>query len=97
MSQRTVFCQKLQTEAPGLEVPPFEGPLGQQIFESVSAEAWAYWTDSVMIKVINEYRLNMADPADYQRLLEQMSAFLNLADSAEPLELENEERGKSGS
>ena len=33
-----------------------------------------------MIKVINEYRLNLADQNDYAKLLTQLSLFLGLSD-----------------
>ncbi len=37
---RMVKCAKLGRELPGLDEPPFDTPLGQKIYESVSAEAW---------------------------------------------------------
>lgn len=97
MSKRTVNCVKLQVESEGLEKPPFDGELGQLIFENVSKDAWASWEDDMMIKIINEYRLNLSEEKDYNTLLEQMSAFLNLpGGSVEALEVENEKRGKEG-
>ena len=97
MSERMVQCAKLGKEAPGLAKPPFEDELGQQIFEQVSAEAWAMWKDDMMIKIINEYRLNLIDPEHYDTLLQQMRAFLNLLPEGEGgavLEVENADRGK---
>lgn len=73
-----VKCAKLGREAEGLEKPPFAGSLGQEIYDNVSAEAWLMWQDDMMIKVINEYRLNMADPGHYEMLLNHMRSFLNL-------------------
>jgi Fe-S cluster biosynthesis and repair protein YggX len=95
MSTRKVNCAKYGAELPGLDRPPFSGDLGSEIFERVSAKAWAEWQDDMMIKVINEYRLNMADPQQYETLLKQMRAFLKL-DSADTqvLEVENAERGR---
>lgn len=97
MSERTVICSKLGKESPGLTAPPFSGELGEEIFNRVSVEAWSMWKDNMMIKVINEYRLNLADAEHYNVLLEQMKAFLNLTDKAKVLEVENAERGRSGS
>lgn len=98
VSQRVVNCSKLGQEAPGLDKPPFGGELGQLIYEKVSAQAWSEWQDGMMIKIINEYRLNMADPEHYSALLEQMKAFLRLDDagtnSRAVLEVENAARGK---
>jgi len=95
MSARKVQCLKLQCESEGLEALPFQGELGQKIFDSISKEAWALWEDDMMIKIINEYRLNLSEEKDYNTLLEQMSAFLNLSGAGDSvLEVENAERGK---
>lgn len=95
MTERMIQCVKLGREAQGLAKPPFSGALGQEIFEKVSAEAWHVWQDDMMIKVINEYRLNLADPEHYETLLTQMRTFLNL-EQGNVLQVENAERGKGG-
>ena len=95
MSQNTVNCSKYNEELPALESAPFEGELGQEILEKVSQKAWSEWQDDMMIKVINEYRLNMVDPEQYNVLLTQMKTFLGLGEG-ESLEVENEARGKEG-
>lgn len=92
---RSVHCSKLGKEAPGLSAPPFGGELGMEIYEKVSAEAWRQWKDDVMIKIINEYRLDLTDAKQYDVLLNQMRAFLGLAQSEAVLEVENAERGRS--
>lgn len=92
---KTVFCKKLNREAPALDAPPFPGDLGAEIQNNVSAQAWQEWADDMMIKVINEYRLNLADADQYNTLLQQMRAFLNL-DSGSVLEVGNAERGRKG-
>lgn len=94
MSERLVFCSKFQKELPGLEKAPFGGEMGTTIFEKVSAEAWKLWKDDMQIKVLNEYRLNMADKNDYQKLVEQMLLFLNLKEDGTVVEVENAERGR---
>ncbi len=53
---RTVKCVKFQKEMPGLDKPPWPGELGQRIYESVSAEAWALWEERMKM-ILNEYRL----------------------------------------
>ncbi|MCB0346529.1 MAG: oxidative damage protection protein [Bdellovibrionales bacterium] len=93
MGERTVTCAKYGEELPGLDAAPFDGELGQQIYQNVSARAWNEWQSDLMIKVINEYRLNLADAEHYNVLLEQMKAFFNLG-SGDVLEVENAERGK---
>jgi Fe-S cluster biosynthesis and repair protein YggX len=94
MSQRVVKCRKFGKELPGLEKPPFPGEIGQKIFNEISAQAWSAWRDDLQIKVLNEYRLNMADPKDYQTLVDQMLTFLNLKEGT-VVEVENAERGKA--
>ncbi len=96
MSSRIVSCKKMEKDLPGLENPPFEGALGEEIFNNISAEAWALWNDDLMIKVINEYRLNLADEDHHNVLLDQMKAFLNLSEQkgSGVLEVENPDRGK---
>ncbi len=56
MPSRMVKCVKLGRELPGLDSPPWPGPLGQRIYEQVSAEAWAQWEERMKM-ILNEYRL----------------------------------------
>ena len=93
MEQRMVQCVKLGKELPGLDKPPFKGEIGEKIFERVSKQAWSMWKDDMQIKVLNEYRLNMGDPRDYQVLIDQMLAFLNLKEGT-VAEVENADRGR---
>jgi Fe-S cluster biosynthesis and repair protein YggX len=53
---RLVKCVKLGRELPGLAAPPWPGPLGQRIYEQVSAEAWEMWEERMKM-ILNEYRL----------------------------------------
>ena len=92
---KRVVCSKLKEELPALVSAPFSGELGQQILENVSERAWRLWSEDMMIKVINEYRLNLADSLDYQKLIDQMKIFLCLDQSgADSLEVENPNRGR---
>lgn len=68
---RTVQCVKLGREAEGLELPPYPGTLGQRIFENVSKEAWQQWI-RLQTMIINENRLNLADPQHRKYLVEQV-------------------------
>ena len=91
---RMIKCKKLAKELPGLEKPPFPGEMGKRIFDEISAEAWAMWSD-LQIKIINEYRLNLGDKKDYDTLVKQMLAFFGFEEG--PLaEVENAERGRKG-
>lgn len=72
--QRTVFCVKFQREMPGLDEPPFDTELGQRIYENVSAEAWRLWGEHCKM-VLNEYRLNPANPADQQVIVQHLEQY----------------------
>lgn len=72
---RMVFCVKLRKELPGLQQVPFEGhPIGQRIYENVSEQAWKMWLDQMRI-IMNEYRLNLADPHAQQALIQLMEQY----------------------
>jgi Fe-S cluster biosynthesis and repair protein YggX len=71
---RSVFCRKYQQELEGLDKPPYPGPVGQKIYETISKQAWQAWTDHQTM-LINEKHLNMMDPASRKFLQEQMEKF----------------------
>lgn len=75
MDTRLVFCQKLQKTAPGLKHPPYPGPLGQRIYQSISLEAWQLWLKQQTL-FINENRLNVLDPQARTFLENEMQKFL---------------------
>lgn len=66
-----VHCIKLNREAEGLDFPPYPGELGKRIYDNVSKEAWAGWI-RLQTMLVNEYRLNLADPAARKYLAQQM-------------------------
>ena len=72
---RMVFCQVLKREAPGLDTPPYPGQLGERIYNDISAEGWKQWLDRLTI-IINENRLNTADPGSMQVIEQHMLGFL---------------------
>jgi len=80
---RTVHCVKLGQESEGLDFPPYPGALGQRIFENVSKEAWEQWV-RLQTMLINENRLNLADPDHRKYLADQVERhfFGEGADSA---------------
>ena len=73
-SGRMVFCVKFQREMPGLDEPPFDTELGQRIYENVSQEAWKMWGEYCKM-VLNEYRLNPANPKDQEVLVKHLEEF----------------------
>ncbi|HIG39509.1 MAG TPA: oxidative damage protection protein [Gammaproteobacteria bacterium] len=72
---RTVTCTRYNKELPGLDAPPFPGPRGQEVFESVSIQAWQEW-QNLQTMLINEKHLNMMDKASRKYLNEQRDKYL---------------------
>ena len=72
---RTVHCVKFDREAEGLDFPPWPGELGQRIYENISKEAWALWSQHQTM-IINEYRLNAMDPKARELITAEMEKFL---------------------
>lgn len=83
MMSRTIFCLKLQKEAPGLTTIPYPGELGQKIYANISQQAWQQWLSHQTL-LINEHRLSLADPKARQFLATEMEAFLFGAGSEKP-------------
>jgi Fe-S cluster biosynthesis and repair protein YggX len=71
---RTVHCVKLGTEAEGLDRPPLPGALGQRLYEQVSKQAWKQWIEQ-QTRLINEYRLSLADGEARKFLAAEMEKF----------------------
>ena len=71
---RQVLCAKLNQEAEGMNAPPFPGPLGEQIFNHVSKQAWKMWL-AHQTMLINEYRLSLIDPKAREFLQEEMQKY----------------------
>ncbi|MEO8099637.1 MAG: oxidative damage protection protein [Acidobacteriota bacterium] len=73
-TDRIVLCAKLKKELPGLSEPPFDNPLGQRIFETVSQEAWKMWVERMKM-IMNEYRLNLGTKEAQEFLMQQMEEY----------------------
>ena len=74
MADHTVKCVKFNREMPGLDEPPFDGELGQKIYDNVSRVAWGMWADLLKM-VINEYRLNRASLEEPELIMKQMEEY----------------------
>ena len=72
---RTVFCQKINQEAPGLAFQTWPGELGKRVFENISQQAWDMWVNHQTM-LINEYRLNPMDPKAKEMITTEMEKFL---------------------
>jgi Fe-S cluster biosynthesis and repair protein YggX len=84
---RLVNCVLLGREAPGLERLPYPGPLGQRIYEQVSAEAWKKWV-AHQVMLINEYRLSPVEPKARKFLESEMEKFFFSGGSQKPAEFQ---------
>ena len=82
---RMVNCVKLGREAQGLERLPYPGPLGERIFNEVSAEAWGQWVRHQTM-LINEYRLTPVEPKARKFLETEMEKFFFGEGSEKPKE-----------
>jgi len=80
---RVVQCVYLKREAPGLDRPPYPGPLGQRIYEGVSKDAWAKWLGHQTM-LMNEYRLTPVDPKARKFLEAEMEKFFFGSGSSKP-------------
>mgnify|MGYP003385131535 CR=1 FL=1 len=77
----TVFCTKYQQNMPGLTAPPYPGPKGQNIYETISRQAWEEW-QAHQTMLINERQLNMMEPEARKFLQQEMDKFMSGEDYA---------------
>ena len=69
-----VTCRKYGQLLEGLDAPPFPGPAGEEIFNTVSKRAWQDWM-ALQTRLINEKQLRMSDAAARKFLTEQRQKF----------------------
>ncbi|MBO1518161.1 oxidative damage protection protein [Oceanisphaera pacifica] len=72
---RTIFCQRLQKDAEGLDFQLYPGELGKRIYNNISKEAWAAWQHKQTM-LINEKKLNMMNTEHRELLEKEMVAYL---------------------
>ncbi len=70
----TVFCRKYQKDLPALASPPYPGPKGEEIFDTVSRQAWQEWQKQQTM-LINEKQLSMMSIDHRRYLQEEMDKF----------------------
>jgi len=71
---RTVHCIRYGADQPGLDRQPYPGPLGLQVFENVSRQAWAEWL-AHQTMLINENRLSPVDPKSRAFLKDELEKY----------------------
>jgi Fe-S cluster biosynthesis and repair protein YggX len=72
-----VTCARCGQRAEALAAPPLVGKRGQTILECVCRDCWQAWVDQSAL-LINHYGIQVADPAQRQRLYAVMAEFLHL-------------------
>jgi Fe-S cluster biosynthesis and repair protein YggX len=72
---RTVNCTKLGIEAEGMDQPPFPGPKGAHIYETISKQAWSDWL-KLQTMLINEHRLTPFEPQAREFLAQEREKYL---------------------
>jgi len=72
---KTIHCHFYNKDLPGLLSPPYHGPLGKKIHQTISQQAWDSWLEH-QTKLINEYHLSVIDPEAVQFIENQMIAYL---------------------
>ena len=80
---RIIHCSKLGIEAEGLDFAPWPGPLGQRIYDHISAEAWEMWEERMKM-ILNEYKLLPFQKEAQTLIVKQMEEFLFGDASAAP-------------
>lgn len=73
---RTVLCRKYKTEQEGLDKPPYPGPKGLEIYETVSKKAWLEW-QNIQTMLMNEKKLNAFETSTRAYLADQMEKFFS--------------------
>ncbi|AVH50708.1 MULTISPECIES: oxidative damage protection protein [Acinetobacter] len=73
---KQVFCRKYEKEMDAMDFAPFPGAKGQELFETVSKQAWQEWLKH-QTTLINEKRLNVFEADAKKFLEEQREKFLN--------------------
>tara|TARA_B110000014_G_C20126854_1_gene601301 strand:- start:90 stop:362 length:273 start_codon:yes stop_codon:yes gene_type:complete len=80
---RIIFCKKYKKDLEGLDKPPYPGPKGEEIFDTLSKKAWDEWLENQKM-LINENQLNLQDKESRNWLKEQMELFFSGEDYARP-------------
>lgn len=73
----TFICQRSGKPGTQLPKPPFRGPIGQRIYETISRETWQLWV-AQGTKVINELRLDLSRDEHAKVYDQHMIEFLGL-------------------
>jgi len=71
-----VFCRKFKEDLPKMVRPPYPGPKGEELFNSVSKKAWDEWV-ILQTTLINEKQYDLSKKDDREYLNAQLDLFLD--------------------
>ena len=71
-----VFCRKFKEDLPKMVRPPYPGPKGEELFNSVSKKAWDVLV-TLQTTLINEKQLDLSKKDDREYLNAQLDLFLD--------------------
>lgn len=74
-----VFCRKFKEDLQKMVRPPYPGPKGEELFNSVSKKAWDEWI-SLQTTLINEKQLDLSKKETRDYLNNQLELFLDNSD-----------------
>ena len=72
-----IQCRRCGQARPKMAERPFKGPLGEQVWAGICQACWGEWI-GMGTKVINELRLNFADPRHAEVYDQHLKEFLSL-------------------
>ena len=73
-----VECVRCHQKRGAIEGTPYGGKIGEELKAKVCNVCWKEWFEGMSIKIINEYRLNLREPAAREFLSTQMKIFFNM-------------------
>ena len=69
---KTVFCRKYQKDLPKMDRAPFPGEKGEEIFSSVSKQAWMEWLQQQTM-LVNEKQLDLSKKESLPEIIHNLS------------------------
>ena len=73
-----IHCIRCEKDGEDIRKMPHGGALGVMLTEKICGQCWEEWNKE-SVRIINEHRLNLSDPAARGFLSTQMKIFLKLA------------------
>jgi Fe-S cluster biosynthesis and repair protein YggX len=73
-----IDCVRCKREGNEIDALPHKGALGEEIKAKICSLCWVEWKEE-SIKIVNEHRLKLSEPAARAFLSTQMKVFLKLS------------------